>query len=660
MPYVLIAQPHLDSVKLSKAIDEVIITGQYGENSLTKSVYKVRLIDQKRIQLQGAYNLKDVLANELNVRVNNDPALGGSVSIQGISGQNVKIMVDGVPIIGREGGFIDLNQINLNNIERIELVEGPMSVNFGTDALGGVINLISKKPTNSTVRAGVNAYYETIGQYNVGSSVGFTHKKWSSDININRNFFDGYALDPNARKQLWKPRTQYFGDIAVGKSIKEGNVRYNLNVFDEKVTDRDSAHINPYYAYGDDKYFYSRRITNSLFFEKKLNAIYGLNIIASYNTYRRVSNTWRKDLVSLEQTLVPSESEHDTNYFSMAMSRGTLSKSKANAPFNYQVGYELNHETAEGRRIAEGNQSIADANLFGSAEWKPMDRLNIRPGLRLIYNSKFNAPIIPSINIKWELSPIVVLRMSYGKGFRAPSLKELYLDFVDPNHNVKGNINLDAETQNNYQASMSFEWKKIEHIFTVEPTLFYNHIANKIDLVLVNPALLEAQYNNIASFKNVGATINTAYKAPRYSFVLGYSYMGINNSLTASATNSRFYYTSEFRSNANYEFNKMGLTLALFYKYNGRIQNFVYDINTGQIKPGFIDAYGLLDASLTKAMFNKRVRLTMGSKNLLNIINVAANIPSGVHSQGGNSASIAMGRTFFVSFNYVISKIKSE
>ena len=67
------------------------------------------------------------------------------MSVQGLSGENVKILIDGVPVVGRLNGNVDLSQINLTNIERVEIVEGPLSVNYGTNALAGTINLITKK-----------------------------------------------------------------------------------------------------------------------------------------------------------------------------------------------------------------------------------------------------------------------------------------------------------------------------------------------------------------------------------------------------------------------------------------------------------------------------------------------------------------------------------
>lgn len=651
------AQTLTDTIKKNQLINDIIVTGQYGEGSLTKSVYKVRVIDQKRIQLQGANNLKDVLTNELNVRIANDPALGGSVSIQGISGQNVKIMIDGVPIVGREGGSIDLNQINLNNIERIELVEGPMSVNFGTDALGGVINLISKKITTG-YRIGANTYYETIGKYNAGINGGVSFGKWNTSMHIARNFFDGYAPDESTRVMLWKPSKQYFGDISINRSFKKGSVQYKLSGFDEKVIVRDSAHITPYFAYGNDQYFYTRRLTNALFYDQKISDKFQLNIVGSYNYYRRIRNTMHKDLVTLEEQPIASPDEHDTTYFFNSMSRGTFSRNNEKSKWNYQVGYEINHDATEGNRIQDNAQSMTDVNTFGSMEVKSFKRLLIRPGVRIVYNTKFQAPFIPSLNVKYDISDIIVLRASYGRGFRAPSLKELYLNFVDPNHNVHGNEELKAETQDNIQMGFTFEWKKMDRVFRVEPSVFYNQIHNKIDLVmLAGTTNRETRYDNISAFKSTGANVSTEYRAPNYAFVLGYAITGINNTLQQSntANTDAYFFTSEVRSNIIYTFIKQAVVLSLFYKYNAKQRNYQYDITSGSIINGYIDGYHLLDATVSKSLLKKTLTITAGLKNLLNVVNINANIPSGVHSAGSNNASIAMGRTLFVSCAYTLN-----
>lgn len=647
-PVLAFCQTPPDTASKTHLINDVIVTGQYGENSVSQSVYKVRVIDAKRIQLLGANNLKDVLTNELNVRIQNDPALGGSMSIQGISGQNIKIMIDGVPVVGREGGFIDLNQLNLNNIERIELVEGPMSVNFGTDALGGVINLITKKATGTGYRAGVSGYYESIGQYNTSAQFGMAKGKWSTDMQIARNYFDGFSPVDTTREQTWKPRMQYFADLGIKYQLKKGTLRYTISGFTEKVTSRGKPNINPGSVFARDVYFYTNRVSQSLFYDTKLNSHFHLNMVGAVNRYSRVRNTYYKNLVTLQETMVPLGYEQDTNKVIASMSRGTLSHNTPGRKWNYQLGYEANHELFNGGKIEGGQQQMWDVNAFTSMEIKAIPHVLIRPGIRAVYNNKFSAPLIPSLNIKWDVNSFTTVRASYGKGFRAPSLKEQYLDFVDPSHNVQGNPDLKAETQNNYQLSASFEWKKTNKVFRIEPLLFYNHIRNRIDLMMLNASTLEAQYFNISDFRNRGANLTIDYRTPSYSLVGGYAYTGIQTTLPG-APNQQYFFTHEARINANYILTKIALTASVFYKYNGLIRNFVYDTQTGNVVTGFINPFGLLDATLNKTWFNNKITVTAGVKNILNVMNIAASIPSGVHSNGSNTASIAMGRTVFVS-----------
>jgi len=137
-----------DSVNNVKQLAEVVVTGQYKPQSVKQSVYQVRTITKEQIQKQAASKLQDVLNNQLNIRFSQDLSTGGSdISMLGLSGQNVKILLDGVPMTGRQGtsNEININSIEINSVERIEIIEGPMSVIYGADALAGVINIITKK-----------------------------------------------------------------------------------------------------------------------------------------------------------------------------------------------------------------------------------------------------------------------------------------------------------------------------------------------------------------------------------------------------------------------------------------------------------------------------------------------------------------------------------
>ena len=110
-----------DSIVLQNPLKEVLITGQIGSQTISQSVNNLILITSKDIKSTGSNDLAELFSNQALFDLNVDPALGTSVSIQGMQGNNINIMIDGIPVIGRKGSQIDLSQINLANIERIEI-----------------------------------------------------------------------------------------------------------------------------------------------------------------------------------------------------------------------------------------------------------------------------------------------------------------------------------------------------------------------------------------------------------------------------------------------------------------------------------------------------------------------------------------------------------
>lgn len=152
----------IDSVRLQ----DVVVTGQYVPQSLKNSVYQVRTISAEYIRLRGATSVLGVLDNQLGVRFSNDATLGETdVEIMGMSGASVKVLLDGVPLVDRGSTRQSLSQIDINTVERIEIVEGPMSVVYGTDALAGVINIITRKQTDGDQLAvSARVQEETVGK----------------------------------------------------------------------------------------------------------------------------------------------------------------------------------------------------------------------------------------------------------------------------------------------------------------------------------------------------------------------------------------------------------------------------------------------------------------------------------------------------------------
>lgn len=118
----------LDSTRPPELLDEVVITAQFKPTQIDRVITPVKVITSNQLKLTGAHQLRDALMQELSIDIAQASVFGGSPQINGISKENVKIMVNGIPVVGRLDGVIDLNQIPLVNVRRIEIIEGPSSV----------------------------------------------------------------------------------------------------------------------------------------------------------------------------------------------------------------------------------------------------------------------------------------------------------------------------------------------------------------------------------------------------------------------------------------------------------------------------------------------------------------------------------------------------
>lgn len=108
-------------------LDRLVVTGQYRPQPVDRSIYKIDVLDSKKIQLKAANNLGDLFRNELSFQYSPGGIFGDFLRIQGLTGEYIKILIDGIPLTGRVAGKIDMGQLSLYNVDHVEIIEGPMS-----------------------------------------------------------------------------------------------------------------------------------------------------------------------------------------------------------------------------------------------------------------------------------------------------------------------------------------------------------------------------------------------------------------------------------------------------------------------------------------------------------------------------------------------------
>lgn len=649
-------------------MNDVVITGQYAPNSKENAVQKIEVIDRAKIDAMAAQNLRDVLTNQLSVRISQDAIFGAGLNIQGSQsyGEGAKILMDGVAIIGKQNGSIDLSQVNLNNIDRIEIIEGPMSVSYGTDAIAGTINLVTKKTQSTPFETIVGAYYESIGTYNISMDAGIHKGRHTILLNGNRNFFDGWSPNDNAgffdfkaqpadtgRVAQWKPREQYNAGMQYTCALNKLSLNYKSNYFYETITNRGMPML-PYYEMAFDDYYHTRRFDNAFFANARIGQHKRINFQVAYNDYKRVKNQFTKNLTTLSDILTPGQ--QDTSRYNECSSRATFSHSNGQVRISYEAGYDISIQNANSTLILDQKQQMSNYAIFASAEYKPFSRFTIRPGLRYGYNTRYNAPLVPSLNILYKPGKNWAFRASYAKGFREPNLKELYFDFVDINHNIHGNDDLAAEYSNNYSVSAVYTARYQQLDYRVNCAGFYNNIKDLITLASVSGgAANEYTYVNIGKYRTQGLQLGTDVTFKHISLSLGTAYTGTYNALSENNDVPKFSYSPEFRSSITYSIPPYGLSASLFYKYTGRFITYIADAANNTLQ-AYTGDYHIADATLSKSLFNKHMDITVGCKNLFDVKNIIAYAAGTAHSSATGTAAIGMGRYYFVKLNIKFHK----
>ena len=647
----------------SLTLDEVVITGQHNPVLSQKSIYRVNVLDRKRIEAQAANTLADLMVTELSTNSYQDPVLGSVIQLQGISGENVKILVDGVPIIGRLGGDLDLSQIPLNQIERVEVIEGPMSVEYGTNALAGVINLITKKGKNNGWGADLSVYEANVGNghslyegfHNLNGNWFQNLGRHRISLNGGRNFFGGSFEEKDIRSKTFQPKRQAFGTLGYDWNGKKLQIGLRSEYFDELLI-RKGEPAGAYTPRALDENYHTLRRNQRLQGSYQFSQRSSLKANLAYSDYRRTKDVYAIDLTNLESNLVAGQTNMDG--FSAWTSRSTFSHQMKNISLSWQAGYDINLETASGGKILEGTQAGNDLALFSSAEYRPFEKLTIRPGVRLNYNSLYEAPISPSLHLKFTPAKSTNIRLSYARGFRAPSLKELFFEFIDINHNIIGNPDLKAEYSHNIQVSGN--WKKLigEQLVNVEIAGFYNHIRNKIDLALTGQSDISASYFNVEEARVTGLQTKVNYRKENINITLGGAILGRGNQFGQEDGLSPFNFSHNAQLNLSWRFPTPDLSLNLFYKYTGAVQGFraINDETKVNIEPTRIAAYQMADVSIQKRWWDQKLTSVIGVKNIFNITQIAATTSGGAHSGDSGSALIAFGRNFFLQLNVKLGK----
>lgn len=620
-----------DSVKTTK-LDEVVVTAQYSPRSEKNSIYKVNVINVKTIETKAVNNLTELLRQELHIDFTNDPAFGAGIEINGVSKENIKILIDGVPLIGRVKGVLNLNQINLDDIEQIEVIEGPVSIFYGTDALGGIINLITKKSQKRLVSGNISGYYESLDAKRINTNMGFKQGKNLFKFGAGYYYFNGINTDKdNTRKLNWPKKRQYNKSFKYLRDIGNFKLRFSSDYSEELLPIL--GNVKGTKAIDID--YTTRRFDNTLNFQGNLKNNKFIDITTSYLNYDRFDESYKFIPADGTLTLIENNPNENGNYFNTFFAKAQYADSNISNKLNYVVGVEFESDSGKGNRILDNEQEVQNTSVFTSVNYKISNKFEIQPAIRYTNNSSFGDLFSPAFNLKYRFNSENVLRFAYGKGFRAPDIKELYLDWMPtfgPSTFIfKGNEDLKLESSHSFNLYYSHrKYLNNGSLLSIEPSVAYNEIKDLIGLSeLVTVGLpsdftKERHYINLNEFKSLNTSLNVNYTMNDLKINLGVSYLGRYIEYSETFNSDEFMFTPSANTSISYAINSLDLNFNVFYKYSGKRKgHFIEEVEgTDVLQETTRDNFNNLDISFSKTFFKHKLSVILGAKNIFDVTDV--------------------------------------
>lgn len=453
------AQPTADDVYRQLLLEEVVVTGTRTPKFLKDTPIQTRVISAKEIARQDATNVKDLLQQvlpgvEFTYAMNQQIHLNFS----GFGGQGVLFLVDGERLAGETMDDVDFTRLNMDNVERIEIVKGAASALYGSNATGGVVNIITKR-SKQPWALNINARYAKHNEQRYAASLSLASKHWSNMLSAHLCSSDNYNVH-SADNPATRIISTIYGDKTINlKDQLAWNPRSNIS-----ITGRAAYFFRQTVRSADLPERY-RDFSGGLRFDwaisdnDQLQASYAFDQYDK-SDYQRIARLDIRDYSNVQNSC--------RWLYNHSWQTGSVLTIGADMMHDYLYNIKLQGEVRE--------QNSYD--VFAQYDWRINDQWEVVGALRYDYfDDGHNSRLTPKLNVCYKPASNLALRAGYGMGFRAPTLKEKYYNFdMSGIWIVEGNENLKPEVSHNF--SVSAEYTKSHYNLTA--SAYYNKVKNKL------------------------------------------------------------------------------------------------------------------------------------------------------------------------------------
>ena len=502
--------------------DSVVVTATRTERKLSNLTVPVTIINAKTIQQNGALRLTDILKEQTGLNLTS--GFGAGVQLQGLNPDYTIILINGEPLVGRTAGVLDLNRIALGNIKKIEIVKGPSSSLYGSEAMAGVINIITDATVGSPITMGLR--YGTYNTIDANLETKLNTKQLQYQGFYNSYSTDGYSIRPNSNSRVTTPIDRYATTQQLKWSPSSNtSLLLNTRFTKEKIQNEIAVSNN-----GITIYSIGKEDINDLNLSATLNHRFSkalkTSVRAYTTTYDAVQNLLTinglpyRDLLNHNFKRLENQTDWDLN-------------KKLQAVFGIGAVWEgVKSSRYDSEKVRKQNEI---QYAFTQWEWKPSEKLTLIGGVRFDQNTQFASAYSPKLSMLYKLNTQHQFRFSIGQGFKAPDFRQLFLDFTNAaagSYSVFGSAQaqqviakLDALGQignlfpnyyllkalkPEYSNGLHFTWDwKINMQSSISVQLFRNDIKNLIESQQVGTYISGAQ---IYSYLNIGRAFTTGFE----------------------------------------------------------------------------------------------------------------------------------------------------
>ncbi|MFP4339692.1 MAG: TonB-dependent receptor [Cyclobacteriaceae bacterium] len=525
----------------SKALEDVVVTATRTARSVEEVPLPVQVVDKEQIERIGSLRLDEVLQEQTGLQMISDH--GSGLQMQGLSSDYILVLIDGEPVIGRTAGTVDLTRLTVNNIERIEIIRGPSSSLYGSEAMAGVVNIITKG-NDIGWQGSFGTQYRSFNTLDAQMEAGYRNDRLSVRMFANRLGSDGYDLTPESVSQTVAPYEAF--TLGPKLSYKISN-KLQLNItsrfYQESSEDQLDLRLDGVSTRMNS--FNQRSDWNVLpILEFRPNDRHKLQIrqyFSGYETLSELNITEGNELYdrsTFDQTFQRSEAQYDW-YQS--------DKHIVTAGLGY-LG-----EQVEATRYDDVNQ-FTSSYAFAQYQWQPSQQWNVVAGGRFDVHSAYANRLSPKLAIGYHPNKWFNVRASFGGGYKAPDFRQLLLAFTNPvaGYSVFGSsvvqekfaeleaqgqidrVFIDPSTVEEIRAESSLAYNlgfdiKPKESLHWQVNLFYNDIQ---DLIETAPIARKTNGQNIFSYFNFSEVITQGVETqldydpfPAWAFSVGYQYL---------------------------------------------------------------------------------------------------------------------------------------